>query len=368
MAKRDYYEVLGVERSATPEQLKKAFRKSALKHHPDRNPGNREAEATFKEVAEAYEILSEPQKRARYDQFGHEGLSGMAGHEFRGFDDIFSHFADIFSGMGSDGMFGGGRRASGADRRIQLDLSFEESAKGLEQTIEIARSEFCQACGGSGAKPGTQAATCPYCHGHGEIQHRQGFFVMRQTCSNCRGTGQVIPDPCPSCRGAGREQQRVKVQLRVPPGVGDGQRLVIRGEGDPGDNGAPRGDLFCDIRLKPHQIFERHGDDVICEVPISFTQAALGTAMDVPTLFGKADLKIPRGTQSGRVFRLSGQGFPNVHGRGRGHQLVQVHIETPRRLTKEQADLLREFAKTEDVHVTPQRKSFFDKVKDYLNG
>ena len=370
MSKRDYYEVLGVSRDASPEQLKKAFRKAALKCHPDRNPGDAEAEARFKEVAEAYDVLSDQRKRARYDQFGHAGLSGMSGHEFTGFDDIFRHFADIFGGAGFESVFGGGRpRArTGAHRRIQIELSFEEASAGVEQSVEITRNESCSTCAGSGSKPGTRPVTCPYCGGRGEIQHRQGFFVMRQTCSNCRGSGQVISDPCPACRGSGREQRRVKVQLHVPPGVADGQRLIVRGEGDPGENNAPRGDLYCDIRLKPHPIFGRDGDHVICEVPITFTQAALGAEIEVPTLNGRANLKIPRGTQSGRVFRLSGLGFPNVHGRGRGSQLVQVTIETPRRLTKDQEELLRRFAETEDAHVTPRRKSFVEKVKDYLKG
>ena len=369
MAKRDYYEVLGVDRKATPEQLKKAFRKAALKYHPDRNPDDKEAEAKFKEVAEAYDVLNDPQKRARYDQFGHEGLSGMGRHEFTGFEDIFTHFSDIFGGSIFEQFFGGATsRRGGSHRRIQVDLTFEEAASGVEQSIEITRNETCSDCKGTGAKSGTKPATCPYCHGHGEVQHRQGFFVMRQACANCRGTGQVITDPCGRCRGAGREQKRVTVPLRIPPGVAHGQRLVVRGEGDAGENGAPRGDLYCDIRLKPHSIFERNGDDIVCELPISFTQAALGAEIEVPTLTGKAMVRIPRGTQSGRVFRLSGQGFPHLHGSGKGSQLVQVMIETPRSLTKEQEDILREFAKMEDVNVTPKRKSFFDRFKDYLSG
>ena len=367
MGKRDYYEVLGVGRNASPAELKKAFRKAALKHHPDRNPGDKEAEAKFKEAAEAYEVLSDSQKRARYDQFGHEGLAGMRAHEFTGFDDIFSHFADIFSGGIFDQFFGGGQsRGTGAHRRVQIELTFEEAAEGVEQTIEVTRNELCGTCRGAGSKPGTRPAQCPYCNGVGEVQHRQGFFVMRQACPNCRGSGQVISDPCPTCHGAGRQQKRVKVPLHVPPGVGDSQRLVVRGEGDAGENNQPRGNLYCDIRLKPHPIFERHNDDVLCEVPISFTQAALGTEIEVPTLYGRAHLKIPRGTQSGRIFRLSGQGFPSVHGRGRGNQMVQVVIETPRSLTRDQEELLRKFAQTEDVNVMPRRQSFFKKMKDYL--
>jgi len=369
MAKRDYYEALGVDKDATPEQLKKAFRKAAMKYHPDRNPGNKEAETRFKEVAEAYEILSDAQKRSRYDQFGHEGLSGMGGAQFTGFDDIFSHFADIFSGGAFESFFGGrAARRTGAHRRVQIELSFEEAAGGVEQSIEITRNDICSDCRGTGAKPGTRPSTCPYCHGHGEVQHRQGFFVMRETCANCRGAGQVVTDPCARCHGTGREQRRVRIPLRIPVGVTDGQRIVVRGEGDAGENGVPRGDLYCDVRLKSHPIFERQGDDVICEVPIGFAQAALGAEIEVPTLYGKAKLRIPRGTQSGRVFRLSGQGFPNVHGRGQWSELVQVFIETPRSLTKKQEELLREFARTEEVNVSPRRKSFFDQVKEYLGG
>jgi len=367
MAKRDYYEVLGVEKDISPEELKKAFRRAALKYHPDRNPDNKEAEVRFKEVAEAYEVLSNPEQRARYDRFGHEGLAGMRSHEFTGAQDIFSHFADIFGSSIFDQFFGGGAaQHKGAHRRVQLNISFEEAAQGLEQSIAITRNEHCPTCNGSGMKPGTSASTCSYCHGRGELEQKRGFFVMRQACPNCRGAGQVISDPCATCRGEGRKQKRVQVQLRIPAGVADGQRLVLRGEGDPGENGAPRGDLYCDIRLKPHPIFQREGDDVICEVPISFTQAVLGCEIEVPTLKGKAKVKIPRGTQNERVFRLHGQGFPNLHGRGQGSHLVQVTIEVHRSLTSEQEELLRKYAETEKLHVTPRRKSFFNKVKEYV--
>ena len=370
MAKRDYYRILDVDRNATPEELKKAFRQLALKYHPDRNPGDRQAEASFKEAAEAYEVLSDPQKRARYDRFGHEGLSGMRAHEFTGVEDIFSHFADIFSGGLFGDMFGRGTtfQRRGAHRRIQVELTLEEAAQGVAQSIELTRDEYCDTCGGTGLKPGTRPVACPYCHGRGELLQRSILFVMHQTCPNCSGRGEVITDPCPGCRGSGRQQKQVKVDLRIPAGVADGQRLVLRDEGDPGDNGAPRGDLYCDVRLKRHPIFEREANDVICEVPISFTQAALGTELEVPTLFGKAKVRIPRGTQSGRVFRLHGQGFPVIEGRRRGSQLVRVIIEVPRTLKREQENVLRKFAEMEDVYVTPRRKSFFDKVKKYLGG
>jgi len=359
MAKRDYYDVLGVGRNATPDELKKAFRKAALKYHPDRNPGDKEAETRFKEVAEAYEVLSDPRQRARYDQFGHSG--------------IFSHFSDIFGSAFFDDLFGGGRtaraaRRPGAHRRIQVTLSLEEAARGHTQTIEITRNEFCDTCRGSGARPGTGPTNCPYCHGTGAVRQQRGFFVMQQTCPNCRGAGRVIADPCPTCSGSGHVQKRAAVQLRIPPGVADGQRLVLEDEGDAGDADAPRGNLYCDIRIKPHNIFERHGDDIVCEVPISFSQAALGAQIEVPTLDGKARVTIPRGTQSGHIFRLNGQGMPHLHAHGRGNQLVRVVIETPRSLTREQENLLRQFAETEDVNVSPRRKSFFAKVKNYFEN
>jgi molecular chaperone DnaJ len=370
MAKKDYYEVLGIERNATAEELKKAFRKAALKHHPDRNKNDKGSEKLFKEAAEAYEVLSDPDQRARYDRFGHEGLAGGHGPNFTGVDDILSHFADLFGGGVFGDMFAGGpgHARAGANRRIQMELTFEEAARGVEQAVEITRNEYCDSCEGSGAKKGTGPTTCPYCHGYGEIEHRRGFFVMRQTCSNCRGSGQVVQDPCSDCNGSGRKPRRVRVPLRIPAGVGDGQRLVVRGEGDPGERGAPRGDLYCDIRLRPHEFFVREGDDVVCEVPISFTQAALGAEIEVPTLEGKTTLRITRGTQSGRAFRLHGLGFPSLTGRSRGAQEVRVVIEVPRSLTREQDELLRKLAETEEVHVTPKRKSFFDKVKKYVEG
>lgn len=369
MKKRDYYEVLGVGREATADELKKAFRKAALKYHPDRNQNNKESETKFKEAAEAYEVLSDPDQRARYDRFGHEGLAGGREPHFTGADDIMSHFADLFGGGMFGDMFGGRQGArAGANRRIQMEMTFEESARGIEQAVEISRHEFCDSCEGSGARKGSGPSTCPYCHGYGEIEHRRGFFVMRQTCSNCRGSGQIIQDPCPDCKGTGRTQKRVRVPLRIPAGVADGQRLIVRGEGDVGEKGAPRGDLYCDIKVKTHDIFVREGDDIICEVPISFTQAVLGTEIDVPTLEGKTTLRVPRGTQSGRVFRMSGLGFPSLTGRSRGAQEVRVVIEVPKSLSREQDELIRRLAEIENENVTPKQKSFFDKVKKYMEG
>jgi molecular chaperone DnaJ len=372
MAKADYYDILGVDRNATPAELKKAFRKSALKYHPDRNPDDTEAEAKFKAAAEAYDVLSDPNQRARYDRYGHEGLRGAPHHRYTGVDDIFSHFSDIFGSSFFDELFGGGRRSAGpnaprrgAHRRIELSLTLEEVLKGVEQTIDINRREYCGACGGSGARKGTSPTSCPYCHGSGMVQQRRGFFVMQQPCANCGGQGRVIPNPCGECGGTGRVQKRVQVKLEIPPGVAGGQRLLVQGEGDPGENGGPRGDLYCDIRVRPHRIFERHGDEVLCEVPIGFAQAALGAEIEVPTLEGRATVKIPRGTQTGRTIRLAGKGLPNLRGRGRGNEVVRVVVETPRHLTGEQEELLRAFATTEDGNVSPRRKSFFEKVKGY---
>ena len=370
MAKRDYYESLGVSREATPDQLKKAFRKAALKYHPDHNPGDKQAEAKFKEMAEAYEVLSDPERRARYDRYGHAGVEAMGHTEFTGFEDIFSHFADIFGGGMFDDLFGrrgaSATRMRGTHRRIEVNLTLEEAANGADPTIEISRYGRCERCNGTGSKDGSGPSICPYCRGSGTVHQRRSFIVMSQTCPHCHGEGRVIADPCPDCDGSGWQPGRVKVELHIPPGVADGQRLISRGEGDIGLNGAPRGDLYCDIRIKPHPIFERHGDDILCEVPISFSQAALGAEIEVPTLNGRARVHVPKGTQSGRVFRLGGQGMPSLSGRTRGSQLVRVFIETPRSLTPEQEDLLRKFAEMESVNVTPRRKTFFRKVKRYF--
>ena len=368
MAKRDYYDVLGVDRSATPEDLKRAFRKAALKYHPDRNPDDHEAEARFKECAEAYEVLSDAGKRSRYDRGGFEAVEGQGrGGYGSSFEDIFRHFGDIFGGGVFEEFFGGGtRRRGGAHRRLALRVTLEEVAAGVEKTVEYTRNDLCEACGGSGAEPGSAPVTCPYCHGHGEIQQRQGFFVMRQTCPNCRGSGRVVRDPCRGCRGAGVGERRVKLNIRVPAGVMEGQRLVVRGEGDAGENGAPRGDLYVDMVVKEHTIFHREGNHIICETPISFPQAALGAELEIPTLSGRARIRVPPGTETGKIFRLARQGLPDVNGYGRGDQLVHVVIETPRKLTPEQEELLRKYAELEERAVPPRRRGFLDKVKTYL--
>lgn len=372
MPNDDYYEILGVNRNASGEDLKKAFRRLAMKYHPDRNPENREeAERKFKELGEAYSVLSDPQKRQQYDLYGRAGLGDTpGGRDFRGggFEDIFSAFEDLLGGS----FFGGGsgdsrrQRRAGANRRIQLELTLEEAAAGVERVVDVNRYEVCPDCNGSGAREGSSPETCSYCHGYGQIQQRQGFFMIRETCPNCRGKGEVIKHPCHKCDGSGKVPKKVKVAVNVPAGVDHGQRLVVRGEGDPGDNGSLRGDLFCDIRLKRHPIFERRGNDIYCEVPITYTQAALGAEIEVPTLNGKTILRIPKGTQSGRLFKMAGLGFPDVNGYGHGNQLAQVAVEVPKKLTKEQEELLRQLAETEESHVSPRRQSFFEKVKKYF--
>jgi len=369
MAKRDYYEVLGVDRNATEEELKRAFRRLAFEYHPDRNPNNPEAEQKFKEAAEAYEVLRDPEKRRRYDLYGHAGLEGTPARQFSGFEDIFAAFGDIFDDAFFGSFFGGRRpRRAGGDRHVEVELTLEEVARGVEKVVEVNRLEYCTECRGSGAAAGTGPSACAYCHGMGFIQHRQGFFTVRATCPRCRGVGQVIANPCRACRGEGRRLARVKLTIQIPPGVDEGTR-ILEDEGDVGENGAPRGDLYCDIRIRPHEFFERHGDDVLCEVPISFAQAALGAEIEVPTLRGRAKLRIPRGTPSGKIFRLSGQGLPNPTGVGCGSQLVRVVVEVPRHLSKRQEELLREFAQIEEASGSlSQRKSFFEKVKRYFEA
>ncbi len=370
-SKRDYYEVLGVENSASAEEIKKAYRKLAMNFHPDRNPDDEEAERRFKEAAEAYEVLSHDEKRRAYDQYGHAGLKGQQGG-FSSFEDIFSAFGDIFGGDSIFGeLFGNRRRrsggaAKGTSLRCEIELTYQDAANGVDKTIEIGRREPCDTCDGSGAKPGTQPVTCRTCGGRGEVQQTQGFFAIRTTCPHCRGAGKSIESPCVECRGSGRLPRKREITIHVPAGVEDGTQMRISGEGEPGMQGGPPGDLYCLIHLRPHPFFVRRGDDLVCEVPISFGQAALGSELEVPTLDGRGDLKIPHGTQPGDVLRMKGMGFPHLNGYGRGDQLVRIHIEVPKRLSSEQEELLRKFAKTEEKRVSSRRKSLFDKVKEYF--
>jgi molecular chaperone DnaJ len=376
--KRDYYDVLGVARNAPADEIKKAYRKLAMKHHPDRNPGDKSAEEKFKEAAEAYEVLHDADKRARYDRMGHEGLSGAAGGgapHFSNFEDIFSQFSDIFGGGGARGGAGGGSSIfdgifsgsafgqgirAGASLKCRVNISFEEAAFGCAKTIELRRKEICDACAGTGAAQGSRPRTCPTFAGRGQVYRNQGFFTATSPCPHCAGKGQVVDKPCGACKGSGRETKNVRIKVSIPAGVEDGTRLRVADEGDPSDSGGARGDLYCFIFVDEHEFFTRQGDDVICQVPITFAQAALGTEIEVPTLRGKALVKIPGGTQSGQVFRLRGQGFRRLRDYGEGDQIVQVIVETPKKLTTRQEELFRELADIEDKHVGPQRKGFMD--------
>jgi molecular chaperone DnaJ len=368
--KRDYYEVLGVARDASDDDIKRAYRRLALKFHPDRNPNDAEAEQKFKESAEAYEVLSDAEKRSKYDRYGHQGLSGTGFHEFTNAEDIFEAFGDIFGGGMFADLFGGRRSRggprAGRDLRVQVELDLIEAAKGVTKTIDIRRDEICSTCKGSGARPGTQPISCSYCGGRGQVLQSQGFFRIATTCPGCQGRGTQIREPCPDCRGTSRVQAKRTLELPIPGGVDTGMKVRLRGEGEPGDNGAPRGDLYCYISVRDHPLFHREGLNLICQVPITFTQAALGAEIEVPSLTGRQPLSIPRGTQSGEVFHLRGQGMPDPHGRARGNLVVQVVIETPRNLTDRQEELLREFAELEQVHVSAHHESFFDKVRGYF--
>jgi len=369
--KRDYYEVLGVAKDASDDDIKRAYRRLALKFHPDRNPNDAEAEQKFKDAAEAYEVLSDADKRARYDRYGHQGLSGTGFHEFRDAQDIFDAFGEIFGGSMFGDLFGGRRQRRGPrpgrDLRYQLDIDLVEAARGATKEFDIRRDEVCNQCGGAGAKRGSSPVKCSYCGGRGQVLQSQGFFRIATTCLGCHGRGTQIKDPCPDCSGAGRVPAKRTIKVNVPAGVDTGMRMRVSGEGEPGDNGAPRGDLYCYISVREHPLFQRDGQNLICRVPITFTQAALGADVEVPSLTGSQTLSVARGTQSGAVFRLRGQGLPDPHGgRSRGELVVQVIIETPRKLTKRQEELLREFAGLEHVDVTPERKSFFEKVREFF--
>lgn len=377
MSKRDYYEVLGVAKDASKDEIKKAYRKLSKKYHPDINKAPDAAEK-FKEIQEAYEVLSDDQKRTQYDQFGHagpnqgfgggNGFGGFSSSDFDsfGFEDIFSTF------------FGGGRRndpnapRQGADLQYTMTLEFEEAVFGKETDIRIPREETCDTCHGTGAKPGTHPKECPHCHGTGQLNTEQstpfGRIVNRRVCHYCGGTGKIITDKCKTCGGTGRVKKRRKIHVKIPAGIDDGQQLRVAGQGEPGINGGPAGDLYIIFHVRPHELFERDGDDIYCEIPIAFTQAALGDEIEVPTLHGKVKLKIPAGTQSGTKFRLRGKGVPNVHGHGTGDQHVITRIVTPTKLTDRQKQLLREFAEVSGEVPDEQSSNFFDKMKRAFKG
>lgn len=347
MTKRDYYEILGLTRDASDEDIKRSYRKLAMQYHPDRNPGNKEAEEKFKEASEAYEVLRDPEKREIYNRYGHEGLSGTGFSGFSGFDDIFSSFGDIFEDIFG---FTGSRRSrtaarAGADLRYDLNISFKEAIFGTEKDIDLEKYETCGECHGTGAAPGTSPEICPRCRGTGQVTQSSGFFSISTTCPQCRGEGRIIRTPCKKCHGSGRVRIRKKVHLKIPGGVETGSRLRLRGEGEEGRMGGPNGDLYVFIHVEQHEFFQRDGDDIYCQVPISITQASLGGNIEVPTLEGHETLKIPRGTQSGKVFRLKGKGAPHLRGYGKGDQVIQTVVKIPTHLTKRQEELLKEFAR-----------------------
>ena len=362
MSKRDYYEILGVVKTSTEVEIKRAYRTLAVQHHPDKNPGDAASEEKFKEAAEAYSVLSDGQKRAAYDRFGHQGVSAGAG-----FDPGFSNIEDIFDIFGFGDMFGqrGARRTTvqrGSDLRYDLEISLEDAATGKDEKLRIPRLETCGECDGSGAENGTRAETCITCGGSGQTRYQQGFFSVMRTCSNCQGKGQIIKSPCKKCFGQGRVEKEKTIEIKIPAGVETGSRLRVTGEGEAGVNGGPSGDLFIVLHVAAHENFERQGSDLYSAVPVTFAQAALGADIQVKTLDGEEDLKVPAGTQTGTVFRLKSHGMPNLGARGRGDLFVAVTLVTPKTLTKEQRKLLEQLAEIEDVDFSDE--SFIDKVRN----
>jgi len=370
--KRDYYEVLGVQRTATDVDLKSAYRKLAMQFHPDRNPDNPDAEEKFKEASEAYAVLSDTDKRATYDRFGHSGINGggFSGYEQVDLNDIFGDlFSDFFTG--SMGGASGGRRRNrtqrGADLREDLELTFEEAVFGIKVPVQVRRNELCNECDGSGVAPGKKPSTCQTCNGRGQLRYQQGFFSVSRTCMECSGTGQIITDPCFKCRGGGRVLKERSIEVKVPAGVEDGTRIRYPEQGEAGLNGGPSGDLYIVLHVKKHPFFERDGQDLHCEVPISFPQAAIGALIKVPTLHGEHALKVPEGTQSGDVFRIKGKGVPNLNGGGKGDLLITIRVQTPTRLTKRQRELLDQLHEVTTVENNPRKSGLIGKVMDIFN-
>jgi len=381
----DYYEVLGLQKGAGADEIKKAYRKMALKYHPDKNPGDAQAEGRFKEVSEAYEVLSDEKKKEMYDRYGKEGVhmgAGAAGgHGFGSMEDALRTFMGAFGSGGGgsgesifDSLFGGfaeaGGRAQereGASKKATIRISFEEAAKGTEKELVVTRYAACKSCHGRGSASPQGVKECAQCSGTGQVYRTHGFFSMSAPCPQCHGEGRVVTDPCKTCRGHGRVKEKEHVKVQIPPGVDTGMRLRMSGYGDVGEGNAPAGDLYVFINVDPHPVFERSGDDIQIEVPIGFSEAALGSKKEIPTLSGKSRLTIPEGTQSGKVFRIRGEGFPNVHGRGKGDLLVRILVETPTHLTEKQKEMLSEFSKTEGVDNLPGKKGFLDKIKSFFS-
>ena len=375
-SKRDYYEVLGVARNAGKEEIKKAYRKLALQYHPDRNPNNKDAEAKFKEASEAAEVLLSEDKRSRYDQFGHPGVNGQAsgfggfgnsGFSADGFGDLGDIFGDIFGDILGGGRRGGARRKSraraGNDLQMNVRVKFEEAVFGCEKTVSISRQVQCETCDGTGGEKGSGPSTCDVCNGHGEVRRQQGFFTMSSTCPKCHGSGQVISNPCKKCHGEGRTRTKVNLSVKIPAGIDSGQRLKLTGEGDSGYYQGPSGDLYVLIEVEPHDFYERDGADINCVVPISFSQAALGATIEVPTLQGKVEVKIPAGTQAGKKMRLKNKGVTLIGGHGFGDQIISIHVETPTKLNPEQKELFKTLSKYENA-INPMGQSFLERVKN----
>ena len=376
MAKRDFYEILGVAKGASEDEIKKSYRKLAMKYHPDRNPDNKEAEEKFKEVKEAYEMLTNPEKREAYDRYGHAGVDpnsgmggGFGGGGAGGFGDAFGDiFGDIFGG-GRGGRNAGPQVYRGADLRYNLEITLEQAANGFDTTLRVPSWDKCDTCHGSGAKPGTQPVTCSTCAGHGQVRMQQGFFSIQQTCPKCHGSGKIIPEPCAACGGAGRIKRNKTLEVKIPAGIDNGMRIRSSGNGEPGTNGGPPGDLYVEIHIKAHAVFQREGDDLHCEMPISFSKAALGGEIEVPTLSGKVSFTVPEGTQTGKTFRLKGKGIKGVRSGYHGDLFCHVIVETPVKLTDKQKDLLREFERMTaegGAKHSPQSKGWMDKVKDFF--
>lgn len=373
--KRDYYEVLGVKRDASQDEIKKAYRKLAMEFHPDRNPGSKDAETKFKEAAEAYDVLSDAEKRKRYDQLGHDGFqqaasgAGWGPRDFHDIHDIFSAFGDIFGGTVFGEMFRGGGARSGRGRslRIDLELTLEEVDRGTEKTIQFHRDEHCPDCGGSGAKSGTGVQTCSLCKGSGEVVQRQSFLIMRTTCPQCRGEGSTIKDPCKTCRGQGRTRREREISIKVPPGIEEGTQIRVAGEGEPGDQGSPAGDLLCMVHVAPHPAFVRRGADLYVEIPVRYSQLALGGKVEVPSLHGAVTMSIPKATPNGKVLRLKGEGLPIFQSSARGDVLARVFVDVPKKLTAREEVLLAELEEIGKKEAPRRQRGFFEKVKDIFD-